>query len=1304
MRRLAGGELEFHGRIDHQVKLRGFRIELGEVEAALAALPEVGEAAVLVRDDLPEGRGLVAFLAPAAGAPLPTAAELREALKRRLPEPLVPARFVELPALPLTSNGKVDRRALEMLPVAALTALASPGAAGPAQAAPATPAEALLADLYAEVLGRPRVGVDESFFELGGHSLLATQVTSRLREATGLEVPLRWLFEQPTARGLAALLEPRLPAGWSPPPRRRPAAPGDAAGPEGAGSGGAAAARGLPLSYAQERLWLLDRLAPEAPPPVLRLALHLAGGLDAPALAAALGGVALRHAVLRSRFAAGEDGSPAAAALAGEPAATLPVADLSGLAAARRAYEAERLAAGLVARPFDLAAGRPFRALLVRLGGDRHRALVAVHRIAADDRSGEILAGDLAEFYAAAVERRAPRLAALPWQMADYAVRQRLEVEKGALDRQLAYWRSRLAGAPEALELPFDRQHGARGGAWERRPPATVAVHLPAGLGACLEALPAPLPGALLAGFAALLGRLSGQRDLVVGLPADLREQPEAERLIGPLVNFLPLRLALGGDPPFADLARAAGEELRAGLAHRELPFERLLEALAPDRRLGRAPVFQALFACDLRPPVHLALPGLVAGLERGSGDGVGLDLALRLRRSRQELAAGLDYDPDLLDGTTAGRWAGHLATLLAGAAADPALQLSHLPLLSAAERHQLLAEWTVPSADVGLPAVPLPALFEAQAERAPGATAVATAAGERLTYGELDAWAEALAAALDAAGAGPEDLVAVCVERSPGAVAALLGVLRSGAVYLPLDPEYPEERLRRVLADSGATIALASRAQAGRPALAPLRRIALEAAAAADAASPALPRRSEGAEGAGREGRRAQPLESLAYVLYTSGSTGAPRAVGVPHGAAAEHCRAIARAFGLGPADRVLQFAAPAFDVALEQVLPALAAGAAVVLRDREPWDPAELSLHVERLGLTVVDLPTAYWQRWVRETAGRPGAPPPSLRLVVVGGEAMPAAAARDWRRTPVAAIRLVNAYGPTEAVMTASLAEVGSAALEAGAAVPIGRPIAGRALFAVDGALELAPLGVPAELAVGGPLARGYLGDPAATAERFVPNPHGDPGTRLYRTGDVVRVQAARRPRLPRPGRRPGEDPRLPHRAGRGRGGARRPRRRPRGGRRRATPTSPAAPASSPTPCPSPGSTSTWPPSARRSAPASRSTSCRRASSPSPPCRSHRTARWTARRCRPRPARRRRPRRRRTGPRSRPPHRSRLPPPLPTRSPSGSRRPSPRCSSASRSRSTRGSSPPAVTRSSPPRWSPACGEPSASRCRFA
>ncbi len=1094
-RRLADGNLDFRGRLDHQVKLRGFRIELGEVETALAELPGVGEAAVLLRDDLPEGRGLVAYLAGSAG--MATAAALREALKERLPEPLVPARFVALPALPLTGNGKVDRRALAALPLSP----PPPSTEGAAFAAPSTPAEELVAGIFAALLGRPRVGVDESFFELGGHSLLGTQVTSRLREAIGLEVPLLWLFEQPTARSLAALLAPRLPAGWRPAPRRV----------------ALTAAAGEELSSAQERLWFLDRLAAGGPPPALHLTLRLAGGLDPAALAAAIfgvRGVAARHAVLRSRFAAGEDGRPTATI---DPSTLrpLPLADLAVLSAADRAVEAERLASREEARPFDLAQGTLLRALLVRLTGDRHRLLIGVHRIAADERSGERLAGEVAELYAAAVQRRAPRLPSLPWQLADFARWQRREVAGGALDGQLAYWRERLAGAPAALDLPLDRPRDRRRGI---DPPA-VAAGVPLSLPAELVArfgLPAPLQGIVLAGFAALLSRLSGQRDLVIGTAADLRDRPEAEPLVGPLANLLPLRLELAGRSAgdlatFRTLARRAADELRAGLAHRELPFERLLEELAPERHLGRAPVFQVLFTLDSRPPARLAMPGLTASLDLVGGDGLGLDLALRLRAAGPgaggERAPALDgtlaYDPALLDAATAGRWAGHLATLLAGAAADPDLPLSRLPLLSAAERHQLLAEWMSPADPA--PFVPLHGLFEAQAERAPQAVAVAGwgEAGEGVTYGELERWASRLADRLRALGAGPEAPIAVCVERSPAAVAALLAALKSGGAYLPLDPEYPEERLRRVLADAGAGIVLASRAQAGRAALAGLRVVPVERHErdARDEPGERSPARPAAAP------RPVTPPESLAYILYTSGSTGAPRAAGVPHAAAAEHCRAIVRAFDLGPRDRVLQFAAPAFDVALEQALAALAAGAAVVLRDPEPWDPSDLLGKVAALRLSVVDLPTAYWQRWVRATAGRREEAPASLRLVIAGGEAMPAAAAREWRRTPMAAVRLLNAYGPTEAVMTASLAEV--ATTEGAGAAPLGRPLAGRAFHALDAAGELAPLGVPAELAIAGPLARGYLGEPAATAERFVPDPFGGPGARLYRTGDLVRV---------------------------------------------------------------------------------------------------------------------------------------------------------------------------------------------------
>ena len=1074
------GVLEFLGRLDHQVKVRGFRVEPGEVESVLLTHEAVRAAVVLPRTEASGSAALVAYLETAPGAV--SAGELRQHLKSSLPDYMVPAAYAFLESLPLTPNGKVDRKALKALPFAA-------GEAG-SHAAPRTPAEELVAGIFAEVLGSARVGVEESFFELGGHSLLATQVVSRLRTVFRVELPVRALFEAPTVAALADRIERMRTGGTAGEgvPPIQPILPVPRGGR-------------LAPSFAQSRLWFLDQLQPGSPLYNLSAAVRLTGELDRAAFAAALGEILRRHEVLRTTFQADTD------APSGEPVQVisaaseinLPVVDLAVLPAVEREREAARLTGELARRPFDLARDPMLRGSLLALTAEEHVAVVTLHHIASDGWSIGVLTGELAALYAAF--REGPQgmpspLPELAIQYADYAAWQRRQLSGERLEAELAFWRQRLLGAPPALELPTDRPHSAvasqRGAEHELR----LGGETLGRLAELSRRQGSTLFMTLLAAFAALLARHTGQDDLVVGTPIAGRTQGQTEGLIGLFVNTLALRVDLAGSPSFLELLGRVRETALAAYAHQELPFERLVEELAPERDLRRPPLVQAMLVLQNTPAGALALPGLELEVTPVGNGMATFELTFTCIEAANGLTTTIEYDRDLFDAATIERLAGHFERLLAAALAAPEKRVGDLVLLSAAERRELLAWGAAPAADRRPTTVP--ALFAAQAARAPEAVAL-SCGGEQVTYGELDGRVEQLARHLRRLGVEPEAIVGVCLEPSIDLVIALLAVWRAGGAFLPLDPAYPVERLTFMLEDSGAPLLLTRRGlvELAVPGAAQVLLEDLAALAAVDAGEVAWASRPEG----------------LAYVIYTSGSTGRPKGVAVLHGAAADHMETVAAAWELAGGDRVLQFASPSFDVWLEETLPALIAGSTLVLRGTELWEPARFLDRVRALSLTVIDLPTAYWQQWIQDglrDAEWTEADAPALRLVVVGGEAMPAEAARLWGRSPLGGVRLLNAYGPTEGVISATFHAVDPLTEGLSAAVALGAPLAGRSVHVLDRRGHLVPAGVAGELVLGGALlALGYLRRPELTAERFVPDPFSPvPGARLYRTGDLAR----------------------------------------------------------------------------------------------------------------------------------------------------------------------------------------------------
>ena len=1046
----ARGQLAFLGRGDQQVKLRGFRIELGEIESVLADQPGVLQAAALVHGETPDARGLAAVFVPHAGR-RPAVADLREALRARLPGYMVPSTLVEVDELPRTPAGKLDRRRL--------AALVPAGGGGPAaRVAPRGPLEEGVAGIFRELLRGTPVGAHDDFFALGGHSLLATRLVSRIRATFAIELSLAAVFAAPTVAGLARSIAELRGQGRAVAAAPIPLVPrtGD-----------------LPLSFAQYRLWLLDQMGAGAGYH-MRLELALSGALDVEALGRALDALVARHETLRTRFPV-VGGEPRQSV---EPARGVPLAlhDHTqvpvGHALRDHAEQDGR-------RPFDLAQGPLFRAALLRLAGDEAVLVLSFHHIVADGWSYELLARDVAALYHGCVTGAAPDVPPLPVQYADFAAWQRDWLAGGALEQQLAFWKRQLAGGVEALQLPTDRPRPplqSFAGAAQR---LVLGRELRDALAVLAREHDATLAMVCLAAFQALLARYSGQPVVVVGSPIANRTRAEIEGLVGFFVNSLVLRADLSGDPEFGELLRDVRASSLAAYDHQDLPFERLVEELAPERDPSRTPLFQVVFAMHLRDELELQGGGLRLRMLAPEVSVTRFDLELHLFEGPEGLEATLVYATALFDAATVARLAGHYRNLLQGVVADPRTRVSALPMLSDDERRAELVGWNDTAVAVPGPGV-LHELVEEQARARPDSPAVVF--HERtLSYAELNARANQVARALAALGARRDTLVGLCLRRSEDLPVGLLGILKSGAAYLPLDPAYPAARLAFMLEDAG--IELLVTRQDLLDGLPPHRARALcldRDRARIEAESPDDPRFGAGPD-------------DLAYAIYTSGSTGQPKAALLRHRGLCNVSHEQARTFGAGPGTRVLQFSSLSFDASTFDVVMALPKGGTLVLGEREELLPGpDLLDFLRRQAIELVTLPPT-------ALASLPPADLPALRTIAVAGEPCPAELVQRW----APARRFFNLYGPTEATIWSTTAE-----LRPGDVPTIGRPIGNTQVLLLDAHGQPVPVGVPGEIHIGGVgLARGYLARPALDAERFIAHPFR-PGERLYRSGDLGR----------------------------------------------------------------------------------------------------------------------------------------------------------------------------------------------------
>ncbi|HYH82412.1 MAG TPA: amino acid adenylation domain-containing protein [Longimicrobium sp.] len=842
----------------------------------------------------------------------------------------------------------------------------------------------------------------------------------------------------------------------------------------------------VPLSFAQARLWFIDQLEPGTYTYTMLYSLRLRGPLDAAALGRAFTALVARHEVLRTVFAA-PGGEPVQVVLPPAPV-PLPRVDLRGLPAGEAEARARRIAAAEARRPFDLARGPMLRTTLARLGDREHVLVFALHHIVADGLSVEVLVREVSAAYEAYAAGREPGLPPLPLQYADFAVWQRARLTDQVVAAQVAYWRERLAGAPPLLEIPTDRPRAP--GLSQQA--GVVPFTLPATTAGALRELGrregATLFMVILAAWQALLSRYSGQADVVVGAPVGGRPRVELEGLIGMFVNTLVLRTDLGGDPTFTGLLGRVRETTLGAYQHQDLPFERLVDELGVERSLTHSPVVQVTCAVE-RAPAGDTRPSLgpisTEPLGVGAANSV-TSLDLRVVEQGDALGGELAYHTALFDAETARRLLGHFRTLLREAAADPGRRLSALSLMDDEERHRVLVAWN----DTAAPAdpVPLHARVSARAARTPEAPAVVHE-GETVAYGALEARANRLAHRLRAMGVGPGVRVGVCLERTPGWVVTVLAVLKAGGVYVPLDPQYPAERLGYMLEDCGAPLLLTRSALLARlPAFAG-RVVCLDREGGA-AGEPAGPPAVE------------TPPDEVAYLIYTSGSTGRPKGVMITHGGVSNLIDARHGLLGGEAGGHVFQFASAGFDASVWEMGLAFGSGAVLHLPPAGAFPAGAELLAILRDGaITAVTLPPS-------TLATLPAEPLPALGVVVVAGEACGAELVRRWGQGR----RFVNAYGPTETTVCATAARVRAG--EHGASLPIGRPLANVQAYVLDAAGAPAPIGVPGELHVGGAgVARGYQGRPALTAERFVPDPFGGrAGARLYRTGDRARWLAS------------------------------------------------------------------------------------------------------------------------------------------------------------------------------------------------
>ncbi|HEY6351461.1 MAG TPA: non-ribosomal peptide synthase/polyketide synthase [Candidatus Angelobacter sp.] len=1073
VRRVRDGSIEFLGRADDQVKLRGFRVELGEIEAALRQHTGIQECAVLLKGETAGEKRLVAYIVPAAGTHLETA-ELRSALKKTLPEYMIPSALIQLPELPLNDNGKIDRRALP-----------EPDGlrpdTGEDYAPPRTPMEEMLVEIWAEILGVDRVGIHDNFFDMGGHSLLATRVMSRVNQAFQVELPLRILFEEPTVEELRARVV-------------KAKVEGALAGEEQRDGEAAAIQRveqreGKPLSYSQERLWFLDRFQPGDDFYNVPMGFRLKGELAVEALKRSLEEMVRRHEVLRTRFVL-KNGGPVQEV--GETwEVELPIVDLTHLEGEEREREARRTTAEEGRKAFDLGRGPLLHTVLLRLAQQEHVLLLTMHHIVTDEWSLEVLWRELGIVYEAYRKNGQSPLKDLAIQYGDYAVWQRQWLQGEVLERQIGYWKKQLEGMPGVLELPTDRMRPAvqsfRGGMETR----WVSRELWEGLRGLSRKEGATIFMTLLAGYEVLLGRYTGQEDFGVGTPVANRNRVETEGLIGFFLNTLVMRGKVGGGASFEEVVGGVREGALGGYAHQDVPFERLVEELAPERDPSRSPVFQVMFTLRTSFMPKSGFGDLEVSPVDGEAGTSKCDLVLLVGEDQQEPSMSLNYNTDLFAGETARRMLGHYERLLEAVVDDVERRVWELPLLSKDEEEQLL-EWNRTGREYPREKT-VAELFEEQVKRR--GTAVAVAYGrEELSYEQLNRRANQVGHYLRKVGVGAEGRVGICVGRSLEMVVGMVGILKAGATYVPLDSNYPQERLKFVMEDTGIEVLLTREKELTQLPQTGVREVCLDRDWEQIAAqSETNPKSVIGAD-------------HLIYVMYTSGSAGQPKGVGVTQ-------RNVVRLVKntdfveFNESEVALQFAPISFDAATIELWGALLNGGKLVVFSGEKTSLTELGREIKGQGVTTLWLTAGLFHQMVEQRLEDLT----GVRQLLAGGDVLRVQAVKKVVEE-LPGCRMINGYGPTEGTTFTCCYGV-ERGEEMNGSVPIGGPIANTQVYVLDEEMGKTPVGVMGELYIGGDgVAREYWRRPELTAEKFVPNPHVEEGRRggerLYRSGDRVR----------------------------------------------------------------------------------------------------------------------------------------------------------------------------------------------------
>lgn len=1138
VRWLPNGQLEFLGRIDNQVKIRGFRVEVEEIEAILSQDTTLQDCAVVVREVDGSNRQLIAYLV-ATDPPLPSEqliTNVRQRLATQLPDYMVPSLFIPVETLPLMPSGKVDRKALAAMEITSLaTAEAVP---------PRTATEATMAQLWGDVLGLAQVGIYDDFFEAGGHSLSATQIISRVRATFNIDVPLRTIFESPTIAGFSDEIDEMRQAAQG--TISTTIVPVDRS-------------EILPQSHAQERLWFLAQWEEGGATYNMPTALRLHGTLEIPVLEASLQQLVRRHESLRTTFTT-IDGQPVQ--VLNDPTLQLQYIDLTMVPPAEREAEAKARLASEAQHCFDLVAEPLLRVTLLQFAADESILAINMHHIISDGWSMGVFMRELTALYTAFLHDQPSPLAALPIQYADFARWQRQWLQEEAMVEQLQYWQQQLADAPPLLELPTDRPrppvqrfHGAIYLHTVPKPLSKQITQLSTRSGTTLFMT-------LLAAFNVLLMSYSRQEDILVGTTIANRNRIELEPLIGFFVNTLVLRNDLSENPTFHELLARVKSSTLDAYRHQDVPFEKVVEALQPQRNLSHTPLFQVMFDLQNAPIALADLPGLTVEPVDFDYPVAKFDLSLSTHEASEGITCLWEYNTDLFDDATVARMAAQFQCLLAGIVADPHQRIANLPLLTLAEQNQILAEWSTSIEYGTIPHLTdkgIHHLFEEHVERTPDNIAIITTLPyigasiptnpervnpttkivNRLTYSQLNACANQLAHQLRALGVGhgEETVVGLCLERSPDIIIAILAILKAGGAYVPIEANNPTERIQFILADAQPSVLLT------QTTLLPHF---------TDYEGKTLCLDRDWSQIAGQNTDNLDvtiPPNQLAYVIYTSGSTGDPKGVLTEHSALVTHCTGVQQTHQLQPADRTLLFSTFQFDGSVEQLFPSLIAGATVVLAETT-LGVEEFSEIIDRHNVTILDIPPAYWQLVVQHWAESGDLRAISqLRLVMVGGDVLPVDAVATWQQLGLDHITVRNGYGPTEATVTTTAFDIPNPFDATQAQVPIGRPVPGKAVYILDEYQQPVPLGVPGELCIGGVgLARGYHNRPELTQAAFIPNPFrikdqldrtlfngslsGSPSgakaerastgsaldhinshsSRLYRTGDLARWRPA------------------------------------------------------------------------------------------------------------------------------------------------------------------------------------------------